>query len=312
VEHDELSVRLVDSINASYGVHAGHRAAHAKGVLCSARFTATPEARRLSRAPHLAGEEVRAHVRFSNGSGDPGVPDTSRDARGMAVKLYLDDGSTTDIVAITLTAFFARTPEDLLAFNEARAPDPETGRTDLDRVGAYLAEHPEAMTAVDDALTHPLPTSYAALTYRALHAFGFVTEDGTVRYGRYQLVPESGNESVGEDDAADLAPSFLRDELVDRLADGPAAFRLLVQLAGEDDPLDDCTVVWPEGGAVVDLGRLEILDLANDRERGGDVLVFDPTRVPDGIVLSEDPILLARPGAYAVSVERRTAPPVEG
>ncbi|MET1002054.1 MAG: catalase, partial [Acidimicrobiia bacterium] len=96
---DDLSERLVASINASYGVHPGHRAAHAKGVLCAANFTATAAAARLSRAPHLRGGEVRAHVRFSNGSGDPTAPDTARDARGLAVKFYLADGTTTDVVA---------------------------------------------------------------------------------------------------------------------------------------------------------------------------------------------------------------------
>jgi len=36
--------------------------------------------------------------------------------------------------------------------------------------------------------------------------------------------------------------------------------------------------------------------------------VFDPTRVTDGIQVTDDPILLARSGAYSVSVSRRTAP----
>jgi catalase len=35
------------------------------------------------------------------------------------------------------------------------------------------------------------------------------------------------------------------------------------------------------------------------------VLVFDPTRVTDGIELSDDPILRFRPRAYSVSVARR-------
>jgi catalase len=56
----------------------------------------------------------------------------------------------------------------------------------------------------------------------------------------------------------------------------------------------------------VDLARLEVTGLASDRERGGDVLVFDPTRVPEGILLTDDPILHARTGAYRVSVARRT------
>ena len=34
-------------------------------------------------------------------------------------------------------------------------------------------------------------------------------------------------------------------------------------------------------------------------------VVFDPTRVVDGIELSDDPILRYRPGAYSESVSRR-------
>ena len=35
------------------------------------------------------------------------------------------------------------------------------------------------------------------------------------------------------------------------------------------------------------------------------MLVFDPTRVTDGIELSDDPVLRFRPGAYSESVARR-------
>ena len=95
----DLSEELVTSLGASYGVHPGHRAAHAKGVLCAAAFTPDPGAVTISRAPHFQGSGVRAHVRFSNGSGDPAAADAARDGRGMACKFYLDDGATTDLVA---------------------------------------------------------------------------------------------------------------------------------------------------------------------------------------------------------------------
>jgi catalase len=304
---DDLSERLVDSLNQVYGVHPGYRAAHAKGVLCAARLVPTTTAGLLSRAAHLTGGEVRAHVRFSNGSGDPTAADGARDARGMAVKFYLPDSTTTDIVALSLPGFFARTAEDLLAFNDARRVDPETGQPDLERVGAYLAEHPEAMAAVNAAITHPLPTSYATLTYNSLHAFGFVNADGVVRYGRYRLVPDQGEESLSDEEAAVRPPDYLRDELAERLAEGPAVFHVRAQLADGDDAVDDPTEQWPEDREVVELARLEVTGLASDRERGGDVLVFDPTRVTEGILLTDDPILHARTGAYSVSVARRTA-----
>jgi catalase len=306
----DVSTRLIESMNETYGVHPGHRAAHAKGVLCAATFTPTGEAATLSRALHLAGASVRAHVRFSNGSGDPHGSDAARDGRGMAVKLYLSDGSTTDIVALSLPAFFARNPDDLLAFNEARRADPKTGQSDLAKVGAYLADHPEAMTAVNAAVMHAIPASYASLTYHSIHAYRFEAADGAVRHGRYHLVPDAPDAPLTDEEAASRPPDYLHDELAARLETGPAVFHIKLEVADPGDPVDDPTAVWPSGREVIELGRLDVTALAFDRDHDGDVLVFDPTRITDGIQVTRDPILLARPGAYSVSVARRTAPTV--
>jgi catalase len=54
------------------------------------------------------------------------------------------------------------------------------------------------------------------------------------------------------------------------------------------------------------LGRLEVTGVATDRERDGDILVFDPMRITAGIECSDDPILQFRPHAYAESVYRRS------
>ena len=224
----------------------------------------------------------------------------------MAVKWYLPDGSTTDLVAISLPAFFARSPEDLLEFNAARRPDPGTGAPDPAAVGAYLGAHPEALPAVEAAILHPIPASYAHLDYHALHTFWLVDADGQRRAGRFHLVTDVELQPLSDEDAAAASPDYLRDELADRLAHAPLAFHLEVTLAAPEDPLDDPTAVWPDERTRLRLGSLAITSLASDRERDGDILVFDPGRVTDGVECSNDPILLARSGAYSVSVSRRT------
>ena len=64
---------------------------------------------------------------------------------------------------------------------------------------------------------------------------------------------------------------------------------------------------WPKLRREVEVGSYEITGLETERETGGDVLVFDPTRVIDGIELSEDPVLHFRGAAYTESVRRRMA-----
>jgi len=304
---DERAARVIDAIEAISGRHPGCRTVHAKGTICSAVFTPTPEAAALCRAAHFRGRSVRAHVRFSNGSGDPAAPDFEpREGRGIATKFYLPDESTTDVVAITLPAFFVRTVEGFLDFTRARRPDPETGEPDPDAIATFLGEHPEAVVAATAVITAQPPESYLRCAYNALHAFRFVAPDGGARFVRYRFEPEAGEAVLSAEDAAARGPDYLQRDLAERLALGPATFRLSVQVAEDGDPIDDPTVPWPENRQVVALGRLEVTGVAHDREQGDDVLVFDATRVTDGIELSDDPILRFRSDAYAESVLRRS------
>lgn len=301
---------IVDAIAALYGAHAGRRAVHAKGTLLTGTFTAAPAARELSRAPHLQGAPVRVTARFSNGSGDPGAHDGAPDGRGLAVKAYLPDGSTTDLLALTLPCFFVRTPEAFLEFTRARRPDPETGKPDLARVGAFVEAHPESLPALQAALAARPVASYARLRYEGLHAFVLVAADGSERAVRYVFEPEAGvGGELDADAARSLDAEHLQREILARASGEGIAFRLLARLAEPGDPLDDPTARWPDERESVELGRLELTGPDTERERDGDVLVFDPTRVPDGVRLTGDPILHARPRAYSVSVARRTGAP---
>jgi catalase len=301
-----LPEQIVDSLNDINGSHAGTRAVHAKGVLCAAAFQAAPDAARLTRAAHMQGGPVRATVRFSNGGGNPQAPDSAKDGRGLAVKLYLEDGSRTDLVAITLPQFFVRTAEDFLEFTRARKPDPETGQPDMAKLGAFLEAHPEALPAIQHALSQPAPASYAQLEYHGIHAFRWIAADGGERWTRYSLRPAAGVAGLSDEEAAAAPPDYLQDEIRARLEAGPVEFTLEVSIAEAGDDPHDPTRAWPDERERVVAGTLRIDGLDTERERDGDVLVFDPTRVTDGIELSDDQILRVRPDAYAVSVERRS------
>jgi catalase len=306
---DTLAEQAVDAINDLSGRHDGHRAAHARGVLCCGEFTATPEAASFTRAAHMSGDPVRATIRFSNGSGNPEAPDYERDGQGLAVKLYLPDGSKTDFVAITLPVFFVRTVEDFIEFTRSRKPDPETGDPDPEKVVPFIEAHPEALPAIQAALGAEPPASYATRRYNGIHAFRWTNADGESRWVRYSWMPEAGEESVSFEEAKERGDDFLRPEILERVEKAPVAFRLVIQIAEEGDPIDDATAAWPEERQTVEVGRLEVTGPETEREQGDDILVFDPTRMVDGVECSDDPILNFRPKAYSVSVERRSGAP---
>src|SRR3954469_11549458 len=187
----DLSGQIIDAIEAIGGRHEGYRAVHAKGTLCAGTFNPTARAAEVSLGAHFQGGEVRAHIRFSNGSGNPEGRDAAQDGRGMAVKLYLPEGGTTDIVGISRRQFFVRTPEDFLEFTRARKPDPETGEPDLAKIGAWLEKHPEAGPSIQAAVSAEPPESYATVTYNSLHSFRWTAPDGTERWVRYRFEPEA-------------------------------------------------------------------------------------------------------------------------
>ena len=299
---DAFAQQVVDAINDVSGRHPGHRAAHAKGTLVAGTFT--PSNAGLTTAAHMQEQPVRVTARFSNGGGDPAIPDYAREGRGLAVKFYLPDGSKTDVVALSLPCFFARTPEDFLEFTRLRKPDPETGQPDLEKVGAWLGDHPEAMPAIQAALGTDPPESYATASYNSIHSFRWTARDGTRRWVRYRFEPEEGERTLSPQEAKARGRDYLQTELLSRRE---TKFTMFTLIAENEDDVDDPTQAWPDEREQVEVGRLEITGPERERERDGDILVFDPTRVTDGIEPSDDPVLLFRPRAYSVSVERRTA-----
>src|SRR5262245_38536265 len=183
--------QLVEAVHkAEGGIFEGFRAAHAFGRFYAGAFTATPAAATLSRAAHFQGMPVPVTARLSGASGDPDKKPSSVVA--MAVKFYLPDGTVTDLIGITLPAFFARTLEEFLAFADARTPDPATGQPNPAKLRAFMAVHPNGARVLQLLQKQPALVSFAQVRYRPLHAYYFVNGDGTGRWARYHWEPEGG------------------------------------------------------------------------------------------------------------------------
>lgn len=289
--------------HAAFGRHPGFRALHAKGIVLAGTFAATPEAARISKAAHLRGEPVPVTARFSNGAGNPKLPDTAPDVRGLAIKFYLPDGTRTDVVAQTAPRFPVKTPEAFVELIRALGAGPRAA-IELPR---FLARHPEAIPrlAANAGALRP-PRSYATVPYFAVHAYRFVDAEGGSRFGRYTLVPEHQEPRLWPHQTRGLGRDYLGDEVRTRLERGPIRFALELQVAAPGDPVNDPSAQWPSTRERVTLGSVQLTGLDTERETGDDVLVFDPSRVTDGIELTDDPVLRFRPAAYSDSIRERT------
>lgn len=299
-----LPERIVQTLDRlSGGPHAGERANHAKGVIAAGIFTPAPEAASISRAPHFR-RSVGATIRFSTGTGLPTMADAGHGSRpyGLAIRLALPGGQYTDLVGLSHNGFPVATPEDFAGLLDAvaRSRGSDARPSPLDE---FLATRPAAQAFL--RAPKPVPKSFATQAFHGVNAFEFTNKLGESVFGRYRIVPVAGEQFLTDEEAAAVGPNYLMEELAQRVAARPAKFKVLLQVADKDDPVDDPTVVWPDGRRLVELGTLAITRVvpeAKDIERK---LAYNPLALPDGIRPSADPVLLFRPVAYAVSAGRR-------
>jgi len=299
-------VQIVDALNKRFGVHPGFRANHAKGIVVEGSFRASRDAAALSRSPLFSGGKLPVTVRFSDSGGLPHVPDAAPVANphGMAIKFHLPGGAESDIVVNALKFFPVATPEEFLDLQLAAASSPP-GSPMSPRFKAFLASHPGVAKA---NATLGIPASFAEEQYFGVDAFVFTDKAGHKQPFRYIVAPEKVVHLSAEE-AAKRSPDYLMDDLPQRLAKGPVTFHIKAQLAAPGDPTKDPTRAWPDDRTVVDLGVLTIDKAVADSAAAEKKLLFLPGRLTDGIEPSDDPLIAARDGSYAVSFGRRSAAP---
>src|ERR1700742_31062 len=113
-----LGEQLLGAIDAGFGVHPGHRAVHAKGILLSGTFIPTSAAAELSRAPHFSRASTPVFGRFSNGTGFPTIPDNdpNRTPPGFALRFQMAEHVHTDIISHSANGFPSKDGKEFLEF----------------------------------------------------------------------------------------------------------------------------------------------------------------------------------------------------
>ena len=296
---------IASAIEANAGRHEGYRRAHAKGVCFTGYFEASGGAGALSRTPLLRSGRHAAIGRFSTGGGNPFATDGRNVFRAMALQLTGPDGEIWRLAMDHTPIFPVATPEAFVALQRASRPDPATGKPDPAAMKAYLARHPETRAYQDYIAAAPLPDSFANSTYYSINAFRFIDDAGASHAVRWAFEPEAAFGALDKAKLAELPTDHLFTDLGARLAKGPLRWRMTVTVAAPGDATNDATILWPADRQKLQAGTLTIT-AAEPEERGAcRDITFDPTILPDGVALSDDPLLPARSAAYSSSFQRR-------
>jgi catalase len=303
-----LSQDLLKQFDTIFGLHPGFRPAHARGVMLSGTFSPSPDAPSLTRAPHATRNSTPVTARFSSSTGLPQISDTDPNAnpRGLAIRFHLAEHVHTDIVSHSTDGFPARTGQEFLEFLRAAASS-DPSQPSPTAIEAFLAGHPKALAFVQTP--KPSPSSFARESYFGVTAMRFTNKDGVSRYGRYRILPDAGNEHVDDAAVKSKDANYLFDELTERITRDPISFQILVQVANDNDIVDDATVHWPEERPLINLGRIVLTDPVQDDAREQKKIIFDPIPRVDGIQPSDDPLLELRAAIYLLSGRRRRQAP---
>ena len=297
--------RFIDQFETTFGKYEGFRRSGAKGVCAVGEFVGSAEGRALSTASAFSGKPVPVLVRFSVGGANPKAPDNARSQRNMALQFNLPDGERWQMGNISAPVFGAATPEQFLGRLQSLQPDPATNAADPAKVKAFADANPEVLLQGRYYASQPVPASFGGVNYWGVHGFGFVNARGDKQMGKWIFEPVGGTKTLTDDEAKVKGPSFLFDELRQRVAAGGVACDFNLQLAQPGDRIDSAVVPLPDDRRKVTLGRLSIQSVAADGSGECLNITYVPTLLPKGVEASADPLLPARAAPYAVGLGRR-------
>lgn len=296
--------RLVDAIEGGKA-YPGFRRAHSKGVCVSGYFASTAQAATLSKARVFSQSRVPVRGRLSIGGGNPYALDAQARVRSMALLLKADDGQEWRMAMNSSPFFPVATPAGFEAQAVASRPDPATGKPDPARMAAFLQRHPEARRFQEWSKSAAWSNSWANTRYNGINAFRFIDAHGGEHFVRWSMRPRAPFQPLDAEQRLHADADFLSEDLSARLHQGPLRWDLVVTEAAPGDAIDDPSQPWPEDRPQTVAGKL-VLESSQPQATGHCLDVnYDPTIVPSGIALSNDPILAARAGAYSVSFTRR-------
>ena len=170
----------------------------------------------------------------------------------------------------------------------------------------FLARHPAmlpALLAGAKAKAIGTPVSFAEVTFYPIHAYGGSAPPGTAPGCATSSGPRPRRPT------GSTGPSAVRTSWARRWRPGSSAGRSPTR-CGCRSPERVTTRTWRtsvwKACRELLVGHIVVTEELPDPEADGSPTVFDPSRVVDGIELSDDPILRYRPAAYSESISRRS------
>ncbi len=308
VLHDSYVVQKIQQFNRE---RVPERVVHAKGSGAHGFFEVTEDVTQWTKASFLStvGKRTPVFVRFSTVAGEMGSPDTWRDPRGFAIKLYTDEGNC-DLVCNNTPVFFVRDASKFQDFIHSQKRQADTGLRDNNMQWDFWTLSPESAHQVTILMSdRGTPRTWRNMNGYSSHTFSWVNAAGDRFWVKYHWKTVQGIENLTDAEAKALAgedPDAHRRDLWEAIVRNQAPeWRLEMQIMPFEDAADyrfnpfDLTKVWPHADyPPVTVGRM-VLD-RNPENHFAEVeqSAFDPSNLVPGTGLSPDKMLMGRIFSY--------------
>jgi catalase len=297
--------QVVREMEGVFGVTPGQRRNHIKGTCAAGEFVGTAEAAALSRSPLFTGATLPVIARFSLPSGNPKLPDTTRGVRGMALQFKLPKDDVHHMAMLNVPVFGASNPKTFHNQLIALKPDPATGKPDPEKLKAFRESHPDTKPLGEFLAKNNPPASYASAAYFSIHTFKFLDAAKKATPVRWRFVPQAGEKLLTDDEMKTLPADFLEARLMEEMKTGPARWDMILTVGQPGDPETDPTQAWPKDRREFKGGTLTLSSATPQKGAPCEPINFDPLAMAAGIEPTDDPILMFRSPAYAVSFTKR-------
>lgn len=287
------------------GAPDGFRRAHAKGMCATGWFDPSPEGRTLSRSGVFKGEHLPVMGRFSLAPPLPYLPDNPAVARSLALQILSPKGDDWRMALVDVPLQSMRDIADAYAFFGAAKLDPATHKPDPAAVQTYAAQRPWLKTAFEQAKAHKQTSDLTNDSYNSLDSFILTDSTGKKTAVRWSVVAKEPFAPAEDSGANDR--NYLFKRLVQTLDQRPLSWDIVATIARDGDPVNDPSQPWDAADQKVTVGTVTFTKAYSEDESPCGPMVFDPTILPDGISVSDDPLLALRSSVYMRSYATRSA-----
>jgi catalase len=287
------------------------RQPHAKGAGAFGGFEVTGDVSAYTKAAVFQpGTRTDTVIRFSTVAGEQGSPDTWRDPRGFALKLYTSEGNL-DIVGNNTPVFFIRDPLKFQHFIRSQKRRADSGLRDNDMQWDFWTLSPESAHQVTWLMgDRGIPRTWRHMNGYSSHTYSWVNAAGEISWVKYHFISDQGIEFFTQAEADEMAgkdADYHRRDLYEAIERGDSpSWTLKVQIMPFEEAKTyrfnpfDLTKVWPHADYPLhEVGKLTLDRNVSDFHTEMEQLAFEPNNTVPGTGLSPDKMLLGRGFSYA-------------